>query len=253
MICILKQITLSEDQGNTMLEDLKTYQDRHKGRTCFLLGTGPSLRNLKPECIEKHIVIAVNSSILKAPKADYYFSCDTGLVLWKSWTTLRNLKCQLILGSNCGFGAFEDRIDGKVFDGIDQKRIHYIGRKSDDIYDKGNLLVHGSSSIHPALHLAYVMGCSPIVLIGCDLKYVNGLKRYHNFPDQSNEYLLKPEYAKYRRPLGPDNPGGETDGELTHHLKFWNKLNLKHIDIIDASNGSLTKFRKMTTEKAMEL
>ena len=236
-----------------MHEDLKTYLDIHKGRTCFILGTGPSLRKLNPNKIKKHVVIAVNSSILKAPEADYYFSCDTGLVLWDSWLTLKNLKCQLILASNCGFGVFEDRVDGKVFEGIDPLRIHYIARKKDNVYDKGSKLVEGSTSVHPAVHLAYVMGCSKIVLIGCDLNYINGLKRFHNFPGEPKEKLRKPEYNQYRRPLGKDNPGGKTDGELSYHLKFWNKLNLGHINIIDASEGSLKRFKQMTLVKAMEL
>ncbi len=71
--------------------------DKHEGKPAFILGSGPSLHNLDWKLIEPYITIAVNSAILKAPKSNYYFSCDFGMTVWESWITLRNLKCDLIL------------------------------------------------------------------------------------------------------------------------------------------------------------
>ena len=236
-----------------MRKSLSEFIDKHKYQTGFVLGNGPSLRNFDSSKLESGITIAVNSSILKAPKADYYFSCDTGMVLWESWLTLRNLKCDLILATNDSFQCFESRIKGNVFDGIDPSRIKYISRKKDNIFDLGNNLVHGSSSVHAAVHFAYVMGCSPIVLVGCDLKYVDGKKRFYDFPNQPKDKLINPSYEKYRRPLSKDNPGGKIDGELSHHIRKWNSFDLKHIEILDASDSSLIRFRKITIQEAMNL
>lgn len=236
-----------------MHENLKQYTNKYKNRTAFILGSGPSLRNLDPESLKLHIVIAVNAAIMKVPTAQYYFSCDYGMVLWESWQTLKYLKCDLILASNCGFTPFESCINIKVFDGIDKKRIHYIHRKENNMIDKGDRLIKGSSSIHPAVHFVHILGCSPIVLLGCDCKYVNGKKHYYEFPNQPLERLLKPEYNKFRRPLSPSNPGGRTDGELCHHIKIWNELNLNHINIIDASDGALKRFPKMSLKRVLKL
>ena len=234
------------------MENLKQYIDIHKGKIAFVLGSGPSLRNLNTDMLKPHITIAVNASVLKVPSAEYYFSCDTGWVLYEAWHQLKNLKGDIILASNSGFGAFESRIGRKVFEGIVKERIHYIGRKKDNIIDKGERLIKGSSSVHPAVHFAYVLGCLPIVLLGCDCKYVEGKKHFTDFPNQPSNKLLKPEYNRYRRPLGPDNPGGVIDGELSHHLKVWKDLKASHLNIIDASEGNLNCFRQMSLEEVLK-
>ena len=233
------------------MDNLRDYLGRHKGKMAFVLGTGPSLRNLEPGLIKNHITIAVNGSGLKVPNAQYFFSCDTAWVLYEFWHQLKNLKGDIILASNCGFGTFESRIGRKVFEGIAAERIHYIGRKADNIFDKGDKLIKGSSSVHPAIHFAYVLGCSPIVLLGCDCRYVEGRKHFYDFPNQPSNKLLKPEYAKYRRPLGPDNPGGKMDGELSHHLKVWKSMKANHLNIIDASEGSLNCFQQKSLKEIL--
>ncbi len=234
------------------MEDLKQYIDRHKGKMAFVLGIGPSLRKLNPDLLKPHITIAVNSSIYKAPKADYYFTCDTAMVLWESWLTLKHLTCEIILATNCGFTTFESRIGRKVFEGIDMSRVHYIPRKANNIIDKGNKLIQGSSSVHPAVHFAYILGCSPIVLLGCDCQYTEGKKRYYDFPNQPKDKLTDPEFEKYRRPLGPDRPGKNTDGELQHHLGVWKSMNIKDLDIIDASEGALTMFPQTNIKEILK-
>ncbi len=234
------------------MEDLKQYIDRHKGKMAFVLGIGPSLRNLNPDLLKPHITIAVNSSIYKVPKADYYFTCDTSMVLWESWLALKHLTCEIILATNCGFTAFESRIGRKVFEGIDMSRVHYLPRKANNIIDKGNELIQGSTSVHPAVHFAYILGCSPIVLLGCDCQYTEGKKRYYDFPNQPKDKLTNPEFEKFRRPLGPDRPGKKTDGDLQHHLRVWKTLDTKHLNIIDASEGALTIFPQTTIQEILK-
>ncbi len=233
--------------------DLRNYIDKHKGKIGFVLGTGPSLRNLDPILLKSHITIAVNGSIIKVPKAQYYFTCDQSLVLWESWYTLKNLNCDLILASNCGFAAFDSRIGKNAFEGISKERVQYIHRKKNNIIDKKKELIQGSSSVHPAVHFAYVLGCSPIVLIGCDCKYVEGKKWFYEFSGQPIDRLLKSEYKKYQRPLAPYSPGSKTDGELNHHIRVWNEIGGQNLNIpiIDTSGGKLSMFSQMTLEKVL--
>jgi len=234
------------------MENLKNYIDRHKGRTAFVLGIGPSLRNLSPDLLKPHITIAVNSSICKVPKADYYFTCDTGMVLWESWFTLKHLTCEIILATNCGINTFESRIERKVLEGINMRRVHYLPRKANNIIDKGDKLIKGSSSVHAAVHFAHVLGCSPIVLIGCDCQYTEGKKRYYDFPNQPKDKLIDSKFEKFRRPYGPDSPGNSTDGELQHHLEVWKNMNIKDLNIIDASEGALTMFPQKTIKEIIK-
>ncbi len=223
--------------------DLRNYIDRHKGKMGFVLGSGPSLRNLDPELLTSHIAIAINSSLVKVPKAQYYFTCDQSMTLWKSWSMLKDCECDLILASNNGLAAYDSRTGIFSFDGISKERIQYIGRKEDNRMDKGDKLIKGSSSVHAAAHFAYVLGCSPIVLLGCDCRYVEGKKWFYQFPNQPVDELLKPEYDKYRKPLAHYSPGSVTDGELNHHIRIWREIaNQRVVNITDASRGVLTMF-----------
>ncbi len=236
------------------MANLKDYINRHKGKIGFILGSGPSLRNLNPDLLNPHITIAVNSSIVKVPKAQYYFTCDQSMTLWESWYSLKNLECDLILASNNGLAAYDSRIGIHIFDDINKKRIQYIGRKKDNIMDKDGKLIKGSSSVHPAVHFAYVLGCSPIVLIGCDCKYIDGKKWFYEFSGQPIDKLLKPEYKKYQRPLAPYVPGSKIDGELKHHLRVWKEIKNQNLDIevIDASGGALSMFPQMSIQEALK-
>ncbi len=236
------------------MANLKDYVNRHKDKIGFVLGSGPSLRNLDSDVLKSHITIAVNSSIVKVPEAQYYFTCDQSMTLWESWHSLKNLECDLILASNCGLAVFDSRINRNAFEGISKKRIQYIGRKKDNIIDRGDKLIKGSSSVHPAVHFAYVLGCSPIVLIGCDCKYVDGKKWFYEFSGQPTDKLLKPEYKKYQRPLAPYVSGSKTDGELIYHLRIWKEIEKQNLnmEIIDASGGALSMFPQMTLKEILK-
>jgi len=223
---------------------LKAFENKYKGQAAYILGTGPSLRNVEPGQFSDGIVIAVNGAILKVPTADYFFSCDAGLTLWKSWLSLKDLQCDLILATNEGFDCFESRLGGrKVFDGISEERIHYLPRNYRDNVFRDDKLIRGSSSVHPAVHFASIMGCDPIVLYGCDCQYADGKKHYWDFPGQPDEGLIKPEYDKFRRPLSPDNPGGATDDELVFHRGAWKELKELNLEamkvVVDRSGGAL--------------
>ncbi len=230
------------------------FKDIHIGKMAFVLGSGPSLRNLNPEILKGHISIAINGSILKAPEADYYFSCDYGMVLWKSWTTLKSLSCHIMMACNVGFTSFEHRLDRKVFEDISEYRRHYLKRKEGLEIDKNPVMISGSSSVHSAIHFAHLLGCSPIILVGCDCQYVDGKKHYGEFPGQLKDVLRDPNFEQYRRPLAPYRPDAKTDGELKHHLKVWENLRNQNptLNIIDTSEGKLNMFPQMSIQEALK-
>jgi hypothetical protein len=224
---------------------LKDFKNKHKDKKAYVLGTGPSLRRVKAGQFADGIVIAVNGAILKYPDADYYFTCDLGMTLWKSWLILKDIDCDLILASNCGFATHEHRMEGrKVFEGIDPARVHHLPRSNHNSFSQ-DALIKGSSSAHVAVNFACVLGCKPITLIGCDCRYEAGKKHYWNFPGQPDEGLVNPEHDKLRRPLSPDNPGGVTDGELQRHLAVWNEIKdlnaAAMANVQDRSGGALSE------------
>ena len=234
---------------------MKDFLDKHKGKICFVLGSGPSLRHLDAEAIKPYIVIAVNAAILKAPTAQYYFSNDYSCTLLKYWLMLKTLECELILNMTTGgFGAYESKTGMRVFEGIDLNRITYFEVERKLKMDKeANKLKLDSSSSHTAVHFAHILGCNPIVLLGCDCQYENNHKHFYDFPNQPDGDYIKPEFAK----LTPDWTGaksGNTDGEQHHHYNAWQKVrkNNPNINIINASGGRLSMFPRMSLEEILK-
>jgi hypothetical protein len=160
-----------------MEHTLENYKDIHKGRMAFVAGSGPSLRHVEPERLKDYIVIAINGAILKLPDADYFFSCDGRVTLTKAWQILKDVRCKLILNTTLsGFYSFDGILGIKSDEGISQDRICFFKRdfKNQHAIDKRSLLLMGSSSAHPAVHFAHLLGCSPIVLLGMDCGVEDG-------------------------------------------------------------------------------
>ncbi len=241
------------------MENLNQYIDIHKGKTAFVLGSGPSLRNLNPELLKPHIIIAVNEAILKVPFADYFVCCDWGMPLLKAWLIVKESKCQLILHNvDVGFSYLDNKTGVKALDNISPERISYFDFKKDfDILmdkESGKLL-RGSSSVHSAVHFAFLLGCSLIVLLGCDCRYVEGNYHFHDFPNQPDGGYIKPEYEKIKPPYCFDVPKFDnTDAILMGHVDCWKKIKKQNpnVDIIDASEGNLNCFRQMTLKDVLK-
>lgn len=208
-------------------------RNRHTGRLCIIAGAGPSLRHLEPDQAEKHIMLAVNSAVIKFPRTQYFFSCDPGITLRQSWHLIKTLKCYIVIGQMKGiiegFGAYDAKTESKYKDGIENRIIDVVRKpdeysfafKSDDTE-----IVAGHSSAHCACHLAYLMGCSPIVLVGCDCGVEDGKRYYYDFPgqeqyadyvaDEKNEQLFShpdtpilSSFVNYWNRIGADNPNLE--------------------------------------------
>ena len=77
---------------------LEELQNKHEGRLCFVVGAGPSLHFQDLQPLKKHVVIAVNSGILKVPDCDYFVSDDEGAATWNYYKeTARKSKCIKLL------------------------------------------------------------------------------------------------------------------------------------------------------------
>lgn len=208
---------------------LENLRNRHAGRLGIVAGAGPSLRHLESEQAEKHIMLAVNSAVIKFPKAQYFMTCDPATILYRSWQVARDSTCMFVLSHSRGdqpFGSYDDRI-GRPYDTGIKNRVILIPRKSEQysaaFQPDDTELIFGDSSAHCALHLAYLMGCKPIVIVGCDCGSEDGRHYYSEFPDQEQyedgladeslrEYLpptdkaVVPSFVNYWNRIGADNP-----------------------------------------------
>ena len=233
--------------------------DRHKGQTAFVLGAGPSLRKINPTWLRDCVVIAVNDAILKVPFAKFFMSCDWGMPLRKAWLTVKESECSLILHNvDVGFSYLDDQTGVKAFDGISLERVSYFDFKKDNelvMERKSRKLIRGSSSVHSAVHLAHLLGCSPIVLLGCDCQYEEEKYHFTDFVGQPMGGFIKSEYEKIKPQYSFVVTKFEnTDAVLMGHVACWKKIREQNpnVPIINASEGRLKMFTQMSLEKVLE-
>ena len=235
---------------------MKSFYNKHKNEPCFVLGSGPSLHDAPVGVLKKHIVIAPNRSILKAPFAQYYFSYDFSGTLRTHWLTLKDLTCDLIINKSAGgFGSYELKTKIPVFDGINKSRIHYF-----EVERMGQLarltikLALLPSSAQGAVHFAHILGCSPIILLGCDCQYAGGIKHYTEIEGEPVDDWIKPEFKNFTKDWSGIK-SGNTDGELSSIKNAWADMRNKNrgIKIINASKGgAISAFPRMTIKEALK-
>lgn len=186
-----------------------------RGEMAFLLGSGPSLTaEIAAKLCGRH-VIAVNSSASLAPWAEVLFFTDAS---W--WEPRQDLVANwpglVISLSRHAKRGMPDKV----------KRIH--GETRCDFAPVGSETVRqGRSSGHTAIGLAVALGATTIVLMGYDMRVVDGREHFHD------EYRGAPgrDLALYANQFLPG-------------FKGWNAAALKAgVEIINATpNSALTEF-----------
>lgn len=139
-----------------------------KGKTCFLLGGGPSLKDFDFNLIKNEITIGVNKSFIKFPTTvnyamdERFYNMVTGTqkIEWKElhqqWLLYSGIKVFLRRGRKVKF-------DKSVY------VINNLGRKALS-FDLDAGIWSGNNSGFGALSLAVGLGCKRIGLLGYDLK-----------------------------------------------------------------------------------
>lgn len=217
----------------------------HGGETGFVAASGPSLRHVPRDLAESHPVICVNSSVQWFSGNPYYFTCDGRVVFKKHWQDLRYRESKIICLADVT-GTWIHRWGGIE----DTDRLFLFDRTASSTMERdADKLIIGSCSTHCAVHMAYVMGFDPIVLLGVDCCYEDGKKYYNDFPGTPDD--------GYYIPVGPKHivtPDGKSDDHLKKFDSTWAELAKKnpHVNVINASGGVLDAFPRVSIEELIE-
>ncbi len=153
-----------------------------KDRKVFIVGGGPSLRDMDLTGIEKHGVIVINVAFQLVPTADVLFFHDANIYeanreaidLWPGLavTASRQSKAE----SPSRF-----------------RRIHLVDSQE---FCRGGIEVrYGRSSGHTAISLAIAMGAQDIILLGYDMKRApDGRSNFHDQYGQQDDRLYSHEF-----------------------------------------------------------
>lgn len=218
------------------------FKDCHKG-IGFVAGSGPSLRFVPRDLSIRYPVICVNGSYSWFYGDPYYFTCDGKVVFKEHWQSLRNGKEKIFCDTSGSQYIIEH------WGGIqDTSRIVLFNRHSgNEIKDKSDELIMGTSSAHAAVNLAYIMGFDPVVLLGIDCAYDNGKKYYSDFDGcPKDDYLMNGIY----RENVVVNKDSTSDCFTDTFYSTWADIKLKNpsINILNASGGRLDVFPRVKLE-----
>lgn len=226
---------------------LKDLQDKHLGSMGFVVGGGPSLHFQNIEPLKDYVTIAVNSGILKASNCDYFLSDDVGVKHWNYYhRDAKESKCIKLL--------YEDKLKNdashfrqeevlffkhKWWYSPEKKEYNFNGLEMTK--DADSPIIGARTSAASALHFLYIMGCSPIVLLGCDSCYRIGKRYFWQFPGEKKAFRLNGNPV-FSNPNRGRRRGQFVDSHCCEFDDYWNhfeRINRGKVDIIYASEGGL--------------
>jgi hypothetical protein len=226
---------------------LSDFKDKHKGKMAFCLGAGPSLRHIDKNLLNNHIVFSVNSSISKFKNSQYYVCDDYSVKYWNYFQDLNKRKCinffyKQKLKNQCNH-INKDKIvwfDHRFYQDPVDGHIKPDSLKVSD--DPTFPLIGARTALATAINIAYIMGCSPIVLLGADCCLEEGKRYFWEFEGESkNKSLLYDRNHEYNTINGV-----QLDKHSKSFMKYWEdfKKSNPNIDIINASGGILDIFTR---------
>ena len=210
------------------------FKDRHMGKRIWVCGSGGSLLDVDETKIPKDdIIMCCNSSTFHFKERIDYCVFTDGAANWSDWyTKLKDVETTIILLLP------EIAIINKNTILIEKDFSRWKMSKDDD------KIIGGYDVIHCAVHIAYIMGASEIILAGVDLRHYMKGKKYP-YPQDLDDTAPEPYKEWFNREMDIINKSeGLFDGLLGISLGGWklikeqNDLPIRSI----AVNGNLNLY-----------
>lgn len=154
-----------------------------EGETAYILAAGPSLYLVELERLRGRPTIAVNFSYLKAPWADVIYATDGHF-----WPLVDDRQHQ----NSLKISVAESEVPGVL-------RLENTGLSGFEESPSG--LRIGWTSTYAAINLAVHFGAARIVLLGVDMRTVEGRTHWEGYPCADPKMETDPDfYRKYLMP-----------------------------------------------------
>ena len=166
----LKQIPLLVSwhlQSDQNIKTLLKYRDAHKGERCFIIGNGPSLKNMDLTLLKNEVTFGMNRIYLLFNKMGFkttYHVVTNSLVVEQFLDEIKEINVP-------SFVPWKHR---KLFTDKDNYSFMFNSYNEDFSTDITKFFGNGATVTYNCLHLAYYMGFKEVYLIGID----------HNFPEK---------------------------------------------------------------------
>ena len=234
------------------MRNLEEFNQKHTGKVAFVLGSGPSINMLDLAPLKEFVTIVVNSAYVAVPEADYFVSDDHSVARWSFFfNELRLSKTTVAL-------LYEDMLKNDAWQFGDRAVMfrHRKGYHITNTYEHNNPDKHicqARTSVGSAIHIAHIMGCSKIVLIGIDCCRMDALRYFWGKRGSVTKRPYRDDSIPvdhYRRTFFENK---QTDTDLIDITHYWRKQAhhfRKKCQIFNASPISvLTEFPKVNLQE----
>ena len=223
---------------------IKDFHNKHKGKLAFVLGSGPSLHFEKLEGIERYVSFAVNTAILKLKTADYFVTNDSSVTDWDYFLhSLPKLKGTVFMPSD-PLVKFDHHFDKQKSCFYDHKFTYDLQKRNvasvsfELTEDPEQPIIGVGSSSCTAVHIAHIMGCNPIVLLGVDCCYITDRHYFWQFPGEAKPKRIKGVPFPTRKQLIKNKTVDDHNREILEHWNTFGRCN-PHANVINASTQGL--------------
>lgn len=224
---------------------LSAFKNIHKGQDCFIIGNGPSLKDMDLSPLASYHTFGLNKIFLIFEKFDLnlsYLVATNPLVIEQSKQVYENdLKFPMFLSYTGADGVIDERPN--------IHRLHTLNTWSfyDDISQP---ICEGNTVTFVAMQIAFFMGFERVFLIGVDHSFKqSGDSHETQIYDGNDENHFHPDYFKGQKWQLADVYGSE----VSYHLANYHYKKSER-QIFDATvKGKLEVFPKITFEEALNI
>lgn len=179
---------------------LVTAEARWAGRRCFVAASGPSLTEEVFAALGGELVLAVNDAYRLLPHAAVLYACDAAW--WDLHKGVPNFTGERWTSHGLAPKNDKRHIAGKY-------QLHVIaGLEQPGFSRKSSVIHYGNNSGFQAVNLAILFGADPIILVGFDMREINGKRHFfgnHKAPlgERMAFSVWIGNFAKAAKMLGP--------------------------------------------------
>lgn len=172
--------------------DIKDFRDKHKGGECFILGNGPSLKDVDLSQLEGRIVFGTNRIYLSGFTPTYYVAVNP-LIIQQFWDDIKEVDAVKFV-PNWAFESMEtvppkEEHAGEYVSIDTSLGVPLFSSPEGPIWE-------GYTVTFVAMQLAYYMGFDRVVLLGLDHYYGEHEKDPNKevISQTADEYHFDPNY-----------------------------------------------------------
>lgn len=213
------------------------FKDIHKNKRCFILGTGPSLKNVNPKYLEGEITFGVNhlykSELLKYIIPTYYCLVDNKFSNEHSNITkklVKEMKETTFFLRTETYTTFNTSTHAPVNVNYLYSKLYPVGK-----YKKNDIAKNSKATFNvvpECIKIAMYMGFTEIYLLGCDFNSFASINVEHCY-DNENQKII----SKRSRTLGEELKEYSIVSSIHYSLKEYADAN--NISIINLTTNSL--------------